>query len=87
MTCAGVLSLARALFVRITIVRAMGDDQESRQSVDEKTGRQRPDERPAAPERPRGEALEALWPIVYQELRRLAARYLQRERPGHTLQA
>jgi RNA polymerase sigma-70 factor (ECF subfamily) len=65
----------------------MGDDQEPRQSVDEVTGRQRPDERPAAPERPRGEALEALWPVVYQELRRLAARYLQRERPEHTLQA
>lgn len=33
------------------------------------------------------EALEHLTPLVYDELRRLAARYLQRERAGHTLQA
>jgi RNA polymerase sigma factor (TIGR02999 family) len=32
------------------------------------------------------EALDKLIPIVYEELRRQAARYLQRERPGHTLQ-
>jgi RNA polymerase sigma-70 factor (ECF subfamily) len=31
-------------------------------------------------------ALNALTPIVYQELRRLAHRYMERERPGHTLQ-
>ena len=31
------------------------------------------------------EALDELLPIVYAELRRLAARHLQRERPGHTL--
>ncbi|HYT66733.1 MAG TPA: sigma-70 family RNA polymerase sigma factor [Vicinamibacterales bacterium] len=31
-------------------------------------------------------ALEQLTPIVYDELRRLAARYMRRERPGHTLQ-
>jgi RNA polymerase sigma-70 factor, ECF subfamily len=31
-------------------------------------------------------ALEKLIPIVYGELHRLAAHYLQRERPGHTLQ-
>jgi RNA polymerase sigma factor (TIGR02999 family) len=31
-------------------------------------------------------ALDELLPLVYDELRRLAARYLQRERPGHTLQ-
>jgi RNA polymerase sigma factor (TIGR02999 family) len=31
-------------------------------------------------------ALDELFPIVYQELRRLAARYLRRERAGHTLQ-
>ena len=31
-------------------------------------------------------ALEALTPLVYAELRRLAGSYLQRERPGHTLQ-
>lgn len=36
------------------------------------------DDRPAA--------LEALTPIVYSELRRIAAGYLSRERPGHTLQ-
>jgi len=30
-------------------------------------------------------ALEMLIPIVYAELRRMAARYLRRERPGHTL--
>jgi len=33
------------------------------------------------------EALRALLPIVYDELRRLAHRYLQKERPGHTLQS
>jgi RNA polymerase sigma factor (TIGR02999 family) len=33
------------------------------------------------------QALERLTPLVYDELRRLAARYLQRERDGHTLQA
>jgi RNA polymerase sigma factor (TIGR02999 family) len=31
-------------------------------------------------------ALEKLMPLVYSELRRLAANYLRRERPGHTLQ-
>jgi RNA polymerase sigma factor (TIGR02999 family) len=33
------------------------------------------------------DALERLTPIVYQELHRLAAAYMARERPGHTLQA
>ena len=33
------------------------------------------------------EALEKLTPLVYGELHRLAARYLRRERPGHTLQS
>lgn len=33
------------------------------------------------------EALDQLMPLVYTELRRLADRYLRRERPGHTLQA
>ena len=32
------------------------------------------------------EALNALMPIVYAELHRQAARFLSRERPGHTLQ-
>jgi RNA polymerase sigma factor (TIGR02999 family) len=32
-------------------------------------------------------APERLMPVVYQELRRLAASYIQRERPDHTLQA
>jgi len=32
-------------------------------------------------------ALEALTPLVYDELRRLASRYLRRERPDHTLQS
>ena len=32
-------------------------------------------------------ALDALTPIVYSELRRLAASYMGRERPDHTLQA
>ena len=32
------------------------------------------------------EALDKLIPIVYSELRLRAARYLRRERPGHTLQ-
>lgn len=33
------------------------------------------------------EALRSLIPLVYDELRRLAHRYLQKERPGHTLQS
>ncbi len=32
------------------------------------------------------EVLDQLMPLVYDELRRLAARYLRRERPDHTLQ-
>ena len=32
------------------------------------------------------QALDALLPVVYEELRKQAARYLRRERPGHTLQ-
>jgi RNA polymerase sigma-70 factor, ECF subfamily len=32
------------------------------------------------------EVLDQLMPLVYDELRRLAARYLRRERPNHTLQ-
>jgi RNA polymerase sigma factor (TIGR02999 family) len=32
------------------------------------------------------QSLNALLPIVYDELRRLAGRYLRRERPNHTLQ-
>src|SRR5438477_7420728 len=31
-------------------------------------------------------ALDKLTPLVYEELRRLAHRYMSRERPGHTLQ-
>ncbi|HEY7728735.1 MAG TPA: sigma-70 family RNA polymerase sigma factor [Candidatus Eisenbacteria bacterium] len=31
-------------------------------------------------------ALQALLPLVYEEMRRLAAGYLRSERPGHTLQ-
>jgi RNA polymerase sigma factor (TIGR02999 family) len=31
------------------------------------------------------QALDALTPLVYNELRRLAGSYLRRERPGHTL--
>ena len=31
-------------------------------------------------------ALEALTPLVYNELRRLAKAYLRRERPDHTLE-
>jgi RNA polymerase sigma factor (TIGR02999 family) len=31
-------------------------------------------------------ALDKLTPLVYEELRQQAARYLRRERPGHTLQ-
>ncbi|HLY18811.1 MAG TPA: sigma-70 family RNA polymerase sigma factor [Bryobacteraceae bacterium] len=34
-----------------------------------------------------GSALEQLTPVVYDELHRLARRYMQRERPGHSLQA
>jgi len=33
------------------------------------------------------QALEKLTPLVYEELRRLASRYLRQERPGHTLQS
>jgi len=33
------------------------------------------------------EALEALVPLVYKELRDIARHHLQRERPGHTLQS
>lgn len=32
-----------------------------------------------------GEALDALFPLVYEELRRMAHRRLRMERPGHTL--
>lgn len=32
------------------------------------------------------EAFKTLWPLVYDELRRIAANYLSRERRGHTLQ-
>jgi RNA polymerase sigma factor (TIGR02999 family) len=33
------------------------------------------------------EALDALLPLVYEELRRIAQHYLRNERPGHTLQS
>jgi RNA polymerase sigma factor (TIGR02999 family) len=33
-----------------------------------------------------GDALEKLIPIVYEDLRRVAARYMRAEQPGHTLQ-
>ena len=33
------------------------------------------------------EAVDALFPIVYAEMRRLSASYLRKERPGHTLQS
>jgi RNA polymerase sigma factor (TIGR02999 family) len=33
-----------------------------------------------------GEALDRLAPLVYSKLQRLAANYLRRERPGHTLE-
>jgi hypothetical protein len=33
------------------------------------------------------EAADRLVPLVYNELRRMAGAYMQRERPGHTLQA
>ena len=33
-----------------------------------------------------GSALEQLMPLVYDELRRLATRYLRHERPNHSLQ-
>jgi RNA polymerase sigma-70 factor, ECF subfamily len=32
------------------------------------------------------QSLDSLLPLVYQELRRLAAAYIRRERPGYTLQ-
>ena len=33
-----------------------------------------------------GQAAEKLLPLVYDELRRIAQRYMASERPGHTLQ-
>jgi DNA-directed RNA polymerase specialized sigma24 family protein len=33
------------------------------------------------------EAFRAAVPLVYDELRRIAHRYLRKERPGHTLQS
>jgi RNA polymerase sigma factor (TIGR02999 family) len=33
-----------------------------------------------------GEAYEHLWPLVYDELRKMAGQYLRKERPDHTLQ-
>lgn len=33
------------------------------------------------------DALEQLTPLIYDDMRRIAARYLRSERPGHTLQA
>jgi DNA-directed RNA polymerase specialized sigma24 family protein len=41
----------------------------------------------AAMERGEPRAAEQLLPIVYEELRRLAAQKLSREKPGQTLQA
>ena len=35
----------------------------------------------------RAQGSSTLFPLVYAELRRVAQRYLSRERPGHTLQA
>lgn len=35
---------------------------------------------------PKRESLDEMLPLVYAELRRLAVRYLDRERPNHTLQ-
>jgi RNA polymerase sigma-70 factor, ECF subfamily len=32
-------------------------------------------------------AVDALWPVVYSEMRRLASSYLRKERSGHTLQS
>ena len=34
-----------------------------------------------------GQALETLTPLIYDDLRRIAARHLRGERPGHTIQA
>src|SRR5712671_5309072 len=39
------------------------------------------------PDRPAGQPAEELAAAVYNELRRLAAAYMRRERPGQTLQA
>jgi RNA polymerase sigma-70 factor (ECF subfamily) len=35
----------------------------------------------------RSDAIEQVLPLVYDELRSIAARHMRRERPGHTLQA
>jgi RNA polymerase sigma factor (TIGR02999 family) len=37
--------------------------------------------------RPKGPPVDELTPLVYDELRRLAAAYMRRERPGQTIQA
>lgn len=42
-------------------------------------------ERPQDWNRINQDALAALMPLVYEELRRLAKNYMRRERPGHTL--
>ena len=44
-----------------------------------------PDSRPVSPESPR--SARELLPVVYEELRRLAARKLSQEKPSQTLQA
>ncbi|MGE5836719.1 MAG: sigma-70 family RNA polymerase sigma factor [Acidobacteriota bacterium] len=44
-----------------------------------------PERNPSAPD-PAEAASDRLSPVIYGELRRLAASYLRRERPGHTLQ-
>jgi RNA polymerase sigma factor (TIGR02999 family) len=36
---------------------------------------------------PKGQPIDELMPLVYDELRRLAAAYMRRERPGQTIQA
>src|SRR6187549_3504535 len=45
------------------------------------------EERPPSPKGSGAASPSDLMPLVYDELRRLAANYLRRERPGQTLQA
>ena len=60
------------------MLRTVSDPPESRQDITSLLRRWRGGER---------EALDRLTPLVYDELRRLARRYMSSERRGHTLQA
>jgi RNA polymerase sigma-70 factor (ECF subfamily) len=72
-------------------------EKQSRQPVNRRSTRRRIDGISGPPQNPTAlllawnqgdpDALEALLPLVYEELRQLAGRYMKGERSGHTLQA